>query len=32
MIFWGHKTVLVFSLSKKEDTKVIVNAVDDEVW
>ena len=32
MVFWEHKMELVYSLSMIEDTKVLVNAVDDDVW
>ena len=32
MVFLEHKTELVYSLLVTEDTKVLVNAVDDDVW
>ena len=32
MVFWEHKTELVFSLSKTEETQVIVNLIEDNVW
>ena len=32
MVFWEHKTELVCFLSITEETKVLVNAVDYDVW
>ena len=32
MVFWEHKTELVCFLSITEEKKVLVNAVDDDVW
>ena len=32
MVFWEHKTELVCFLSITEETKVLVNEVDDDVW
>ena len=32
MVFWEHKTELVCFMSIIEETKFLVNAVDDDVW